>query len=138
MRRPHVSAFTLVTKADKLLLILRKDPPFSRTWSLPGGHLEFGETIEKAAVREVREETGIRIRILRTRGFENLVFTDAGKPYHIVLFRFVGVPTGGRLRKGRDVAGAAWVRKRELTRLRLSRPARDFLQAEGLIRARGG
>jgi ADP-ribose pyrophosphatase YjhB (NUDIX family) len=112
-------------------MVLRKDPPFARTWSLPGGHVEFGESLEKAAVREVREETGIRVRIQQMNGFENLVFDDGKKAYHILLFRFTGAPVGGRLRTGKDVAKAAWVRKAELTRLRLSPPARDFIEEEG-------
>lgn len=133
-----MSAFTLVTKGNGLLLVLRKDPPFAQTWSLPGGHVEFGETLEAAAVREIREETGVRVRLQRMCGFENLVFTDANRRYHILLFRFVGVPAGGQLRTGHDVAKAAWIPKSDLPLLRLSPPARRFLEAERAMRVRRG
>ncbi len=59
-----------VVKDGKLLLGKRKNVYGAGTWGLPGGHLEFGEKMEKAAARELKEETGIKAKKLT---FLNLI-----------------------------------------------------------------
>ena len=54
--------------AGRLLLVQRANPPAQGTWSLPGGRLEVGESAEQGVVREVREETGLRVRVSREVG----------------------------------------------------------------------
>jgi len=61
--RPAVTADIAVLRLDELpelMLIQRKDPPFEEMWALPGGFMEMEETLEEAARRELKEETGIR------------------------------------------------------------------------------
>jgi 8-oxo-dGTP diphosphatase len=48
----------LAAKSDMVLMVKRSDAPHKGLWTLPGGHLEFGEELEQAAVRETKEETG--------------------------------------------------------------------------------
>jgi 8-oxo-dGTP diphosphatase len=61
--RPAVTADIIILKKSNnqqfVLLIERKHPPFEGMWALPGGFLEMAETLEEAALRELREETGI-------------------------------------------------------------------------------
>jgi 8-oxo-dGTP pyrophosphatase MutT (NUDIX family) len=57
-RTPNAASVALIEK-DRVLLIQRNRTPYFGMWSLPGGRLEPGETAETAAVREVREETGL-------------------------------------------------------------------------------
>ena len=61
--RPIVGAGAVVWRGDRILLIQRGKPPRLGEWSIPGGAQEVGETVEAAAGREVREETGIEIEI---------------------------------------------------------------------------
>jgi 8-oxo-dGTP diphosphatase len=60
---PKVAVDVIVGKGDSILLIKRKNEPFSGMWALPGGFVEDKETVEQAAVREVKEETGIDIEL---------------------------------------------------------------------------
>jgi len=52
----------ILTKNDKILIIKRAKEPYKDWWALPGGNIEFGETAEKAAIREIKEELGIDIK----------------------------------------------------------------------------
>jgi ADP-ribose pyrophosphatase len=60
---PKVGVGGMVLQDRKVLLLLRKRPPEAGTWSLPGGRVEFGERLEDAVVRELREELGITVDV---------------------------------------------------------------------------
>ncbi|HEX2994245.1 MAG TPA: NUDIX domain-containing protein [Anaerolineales bacterium] len=79
--KPQVGTTMIITKDDKVLLIKRKGPHGTGTWSTPGGHLDFGETPEQCAVREVKEEVGLDVRDIRFRCVTNDVFEATGKHY---------------------------------------------------------
>jgi 8-oxo-dGTP diphosphatase len=82
---PHVGVGVMVWDGDRLLLGKRISAHSENSWQFPGGHLEFGETVEDCARREVAEEAGITITNIRPRGFSNDVFIDADKHY-VTLF----------------------------------------------------
>ena len=63
VQRPVVGVGVVVWKDGRVLLIRRGKSPMRGRWSLPGGRQELGETVREAAVREVREETGLEIRL---------------------------------------------------------------------------
>ena len=83
--RPLVGIAVIVIKNRRVLLGERKNAHGAGTWAFPGGHLEFGESIEHCAVREVFEETGIRIKNLRRGPYTNDFFEAEGKHY-VTLF----------------------------------------------------
>lgn len=64
-----------------MLLLRRFGAHGAGTWSTPGGHLEYGETPEQCAIREVEEESGIRIHQVTFRGITNDVFEERGLHY---------------------------------------------------------
>ena len=84
-KRPHIGVGVMVWKGDRLLLGKRISARSENSWQFPGGHLEFRETVEDCARREVAEEAGIAIRNIRPGGFTNEVFVDAEKHY-VTLF----------------------------------------------------
>jgi 8-oxo-dGTP diphosphatase len=84
-KRPHIGVGVLVWKDDRLLLGKRISAHSENSWQFPGGHLEFGETVEDCARREVAEEAGITICNVVPGGFTNDVFIDAEKHY-VTLF----------------------------------------------------
>jgi 8-oxo-dGTP diphosphatase len=68
-KQPALAADSVVfDKAGRLLLIRRKNPPFQGQYALPGGFVDYGERMQEAALRELREETGIEGRIIRLIG----------------------------------------------------------------------
>ena len=83
--RPHIGVGVMVWNGDRLLLGKRISAHSENSWQFPGGHLEFGETVEACARREVSEEAGITIRNIAPCGYTNDVFIDADKHY-VTLF----------------------------------------------------
>lgn len=122
-------ALSLVTDSSKVLMVRRANPPYLGKWDIPGGHLEFGENLEDAAVRETREETGLFIRITKFVGFKNAVIREHDRRFHVVLFCYEGVVRGGALRKGRDVSDAGWKDPRKMARRSIATPSIGFLDS---------
>jgi len=82
---PKVGIGVFVIKDGKILMHERFGSHGEHTWSLPGGHLEFGEGIEDGARREVKEESDIEIKNIRFGPYTNDVFKKENKHY-VTLF----------------------------------------------------
>ena len=80
-QKPQVGTATIITRNNKVLLMKRKGPHGQGTWSTPGGHLDFGETLEGCAAREAKEEVGLDVFDVRFRTVTNDVFESEGKHY---------------------------------------------------------
>ncbi|WFE26348.1 NUDIX domain-containing protein [Solwaraspora sp. WMMD791] len=80
MQRPQVGVAVVVLRDGRFLMGFRKGAHGAGTWSLPGGHLEHGESFEQTARREVAEETGVEITNVRFGAVTNDVF-DAARHY---------------------------------------------------------
>ncbi len=91
---PKVAAVTIIGREGRVLLVRRANQPGYGLWSVPGGYVDRGEVVEEAAVREVREETGLEVEIDRLVG----VYSEAGKP--VIVAAFSGVERGGELKPG--------------------------------------
>ncbi len=79
--RPKVGLGVMVIKEGKILLGKRKNSHGEGAWSYPGGHLEYGESWEECAKREVSEETGIEINNLRFATATNDIFEKEQRHY---------------------------------------------------------
>ena len=84
-KRPLIGVAVIVVKDNLVLLGQRKNAHGADTWAFPGGHLEFNESIEDCARREVFEETGMRIRNISLGPYTNDIFNDENKHY-VTLF----------------------------------------------------
>jgi len=91
--RPHIGVAIIVVRDGRVLLGKRRNAHGAGTWQFPGGHLEYGESIEACARRELFEETGLSIVNLRMGPFTNDVFEDENKHY-VTLFVVADQTTG--------------------------------------------
>ncbi len=88
---PRVGVGVVVLRDGCVLLGLRRGAHGAGTWALPGGHLEFGESVEACAEREVLEETGLALRNLSRGPYSNDLFEDR---HYVTLFVVADCGTG--------------------------------------------
>jgi 8-oxo-dGTP diphosphatase len=95
----------VVTVGEKLVLVKRKNWPFKGCYALPGGFVEYGERVEEAVKREVREETGLDVEIKKLLG----VYSDPGRDPrgHMVSIAYWLEAKGGKLSAGDDATSAS-------------------------------
>ena len=124
MIRPVLCASAATFRGGKLLIARRTKPPF--LWSLPGGAVEWGETLAAAALRELREETGVEAEAVGYAGHaEVMLKNEKGNVFE----HFVILPSpraGGRARRGAgpEASAVEWVEPARL---------RDYEITEGLV-----
>jgi 8-oxo-dGTP diphosphatase len=94
-------------RGDEVLLIRRGTPPRLGEWSLPGGRIEPGERAVDAALRELREETGVEARITGLLDVVDGIFPDAGR--HYVLIDYAAEWLSGEPVAGDDALEARFV-----------------------------
>jgi 8-oxo-dGTP diphosphatase len=113
-----------------VVLIKRQFEPLAGQWSLPGGALEVGETLETGVAREIAEETGLTVDVGPiVEVFDRiLVGEDARVRYHFVLIDYVCRPLAGRLRAGSDVVDVTVADARRLEQYELTEKARGVIR----------
>ena len=104
-RNPVPAAGVLLVRRSEVLLVRRRFDPRAGAWCLPAGFMEYGETPERCAVRELREETGIGARLTGLYG----VYAGFDDPrVRAILIVYTAERTGGRLKAGDDAIAARW------------------------------
>ncbi|HXN88735.1 MAG TPA: NUDIX hydrolase [Methylocella sp.] len=118
-QRPYLGVSVAVFRAGWVLLARRTKPPFAGAFSLPGGLVEVGETLEAAALRELREEVHVDARIVAfNRHVESIDRDRAGKiRHHYVIASFVGEWIAGEAKPRPEAREAVWVEPARLDRL---------------------
>jgi mutator protein MutT len=109
---PIVGVGAVVIDGTKVLLVRRANEPLKGEWSLPGGALEVGETLQQGVVREVLEETGVTVAPAGVVEILDRIVRDeeSGRVrYHYVLIDFVCRATAGSPRVGSDADEVRWV-----------------------------
>lgn len=113
-----------------ILLVERAGHPLKGYWSLPGGLVETGESLDAAIRREVLEETGLRVKPLEMFDVFERVMKDArGRiEYHYLLVDYVCKVTGGKLAAADDVARVEWVPRERLGDYKLTEGTREVIE----------
>jgi len=106
-------------------------------WICPGGKLEYGETIERGILREVKEETNLEIRLTTPLiAFDRVVKQGEETKLHVIYIDYLADLIGGELKPAGDVGQAIWVRKEELPKIwdELHDDTKRLLQIAGFAR----
>src|ERR1700686_726524 len=129
--QPLVGVGGVVIDEGRALLIRRASPPLEGQWSIPGGMLEVGETLEQGVLRELAEETGLEVHTVELIEVFERIFPappnadgspgDAACPqYHFVILDYLCEIRGGTLSAGSDAMEFAWAREEELPTFKLT------------------
>ncbi len=137
--RPFVTVGGVIIDDGRVVLIRRRFEPSAGRWTLPGGMLEIGETLEAAVRREMLEETGLIVEVGPVAEVLERITHDADRrvQYHYVLIDYVCRPVSGELRAGSDADAAAWVRPGEFDRYDLADRARAVVARALAVQSAG-
>jgi len=121
-KRPLVGVGAIILRRNRILMAQRGKEPLKGWWSLPGGALETGETLDTAVRREVLEETGLTVEPVRIfEVFERIMRDAAGAvEYHFVLIDYLCRVVAGVPRAGDDVCRVEWMRLEDLAGLQIT------------------
>lgn len=127
--RPILGIGGVVLQGGRVLLVQRAHEPLKGEWSLPGGAVDTGETLEQAVVRELREETGLDVEV---RSLVEVVQRITRDPdgrveYHFVIVDYLCRAVGGDLQPASDAAAAEWAAVDALDGYRLTGTARAVI-----------
>lgn len=135
--RPVVGVGGVVIRDGRALLIRRGSEPLKGQWSIPGGLLELGETLEEGVRRELREETGLEVRVLELIEVFERIFPDPDptpsgqRPaprYHFVILDYLCEAPEGEPRAGGDVTQVTFATEAELDQFHLTPTATRVLR----------
>jgi len=120
--RPFLGVGALIFEGREILLVERAQEPLKGYWSLPGGIVETGETLDAGIRREVLEETGLEVEALSVFEIFERIMPDADgrAEYHYVLIDYLCRPRGGSLAPASDVSRVAWVAAEKLGDYRIT------------------
>jgi 8-oxo-dGTP diphosphatase len=134
--RPVLAASVAVFRADgRVVLATRTKPPASDVWSLPGGKVETGETLEEAALRELMEEVGVAARIVGFNRHVEIIHRepDGRVSHHFVVASFVAAHLGGEPVTGPEAGAVMWADPFNLAGLATTRQLGEVLRAAHAI-----
>jgi 8-oxo-dGTP diphosphatase len=114
-KNPALAVDGVIIKNHIIVLVKRSKPPFEGQYALPGGFVEYGETVESALIREIGEETGLKVKIKSLIG----VYSDPNRDPrgHIISIAFRTQIIGGEVSSGSDASEVRFFDIRNLPRL---------------------
>jgi 8-oxo-dGTP diphosphatase len=147
--RPVVGVGGVVIHNNRALLIRRGSEPLRGQWSIPGGTLELGETLQQGVARELLEETGLEVKVLDLIEVFDRIFSNPGNGssaaeekgprFHFVIVDYLCERLSGEARAASDVTDVAYAAENELADYHLTETAiRVLRRAFAMDRERRG
>jgi 8-oxo-dGTP diphosphatase len=130
-QKPRITSAVLVIYKGKFLLAERNKDNYNGYWIIPGGGVRFGETIQDAAIREIKEETNLDVEIIKLIGHREVINVPGN--YHSVIFfylaksKHVNIKTSDNL----DISKAKFLSIEEIKKLKLAESAEWALKEAG-------
>jgi 8-oxo-dGTP diphosphatase len=130
-KRPYLAVSAAIFHAGRVLIVRRGTPPMQGIFTLPGGVVELGETLEQAIIREVREETGLAIEPIALAGYRQVIARDADGRIerHFVILPFAARYLAGEIALNAELVEAAWLWPAELSGLNTTEGLADIVTA---------
>ena len=128
--RPYVGIGGIIVHEGRVVLVKRRFEPLAGQWSIPGGAVETGETLEACLIREMTEETGFVVEVGPVvEVLDRITRDEEGRVlYHFVLIDYLCRPIGGELRAGSDVAEAVLAEPSEFAQYELTEKALSVIE----------
>jgi mutator protein MutT len=127
--RPIVGVGVLIYENGRIVVVKREAQPDEGLWSIPGGIAELGELAADAAVREVQEETGLVVEVVKVLGVVDKIVKDIDSriKYHFVIIYYLAKYKGGELEALDDAIEAKWIKVEEISQYQLSPTLKKLL-----------
>ena len=131
--KPQLAVSASIFRDGKILLVRRARAPGLGLWSLPGGRVEFGESLEIALRREVMEETGLQIEIGSLAGWREVLPGANGSTAHFVIMSFATRWSGGEPVLNDELDDFAWLPPDALAPRQLTPGLQEIVDAARVI-----
>jgi ADP-ribose pyrophosphatase YjhB (NUDIX family) len=125
--RPQLATSAVIFRDDEILLVQRAKEPGRGRYSLPGGRVEWGETVAQALHREIAEETGLTVELIQLAGIREVLPRAANG--HFVVLSYAARWTGGDVVLNDEHQGHVWVRVNEAARFPLTDGLMPIIEA---------
>jgi len=127
---PQAGVGAIIFRGTEVLLVKRGHPPALGKWSIPGGLVELGESLEASVRREVLEEVGLDVKVIDlVAALDRVILDRDGQiEYHYILLDFLCEVLGGRLNSGSDADECRFVEMEELRHLDMTRGTEEVIR----------
>jgi 8-oxo-dGTP diphosphatase len=131
--RPYLAVSAAIFRDGRVLIVRRAWPPAHGLYTLPGGGVELGETLEEAVIREVREETALDIAPVALAGYRQAIARDAAGRIerHFVILPFAARWIAGEISLNDELAEAHWLDPADLAGLKTTEGLAQIVAAAG-------
>jgi 8-oxo-dGTP diphosphatase len=128
--RPYAGVGAIIFRGSEVLLVKRGRPPALGKWSIPGGLVELGESLEASVRREVMEEVGLEVKVIDlVAALDRVILDQDGRiEYHYILLDFLCEAVGGLLKAGTDADECRFIPMKDLRRFDMTRGTEEVIQ----------